>query len=406
MSVSITEIVEELRATGKPRKSVGSKYKSLFVTVRGASVRWEFKHRVGDKIKSEWLGPAVGDGALGVRDAFNEGMRRKLNGSAAPITLPAVRSPSITPAIESQPITGKTFADAVKEWVPAAFAKSRNGPDGKQAKQALSALLKLTTLAPMDIAVISPPEVKAALDVLIDKGHETQAERVRSDMARVFRWAMIPGRTILPDGTRLAWRTAPNPADLNALSVEHYNVPEDGDGHPRVGEKDLPKLTRALLVKDDIAARALLLTLLAACRTGDTEKFTWGQIKGDVWTIPIAKNGKPLDVPILPAMRKLIGDRGTAAADVRVFLMPKNAMLDVLDGFGFKDPDSSRKSTVHGLRASFRTWATDTGQDRGLAERALGHKVGDKVEQAYDRATAFRLRRDLMAKWAKFVGAR
>lgn len=100
MSVSITEIVEELRATGKPRKSVGSKYKSLFVTVRGASVRWEFKHRVGDKIKSEWLGPAVGDGALGVRDAFNEGMRRKLNGSAAPITLPAVRSPSITPAIE------------------------------------------------------------------------------------------------------------------------------------------------------------------------------------------------------------------------------------------------------------------------------------------------------------------
>jgi integrase len=59
--------------------------------------------------------------------------------------------------------------------------------------------------------------------------------------------------------------------------------------------------------------------------------------------------------------------------------------------------------TVHGLRASFKTWAGEaTGFPRDVIEKALSHKVGSAVEQAYDRGDLFEKRRRLMSAWADF----
>jgi integrase len=59
--------------------------------------------------------------------------------------------------------------------------------------------------------------------------------------------------------------------------------------------------------------------------------------------------------------------------------------------------------TVHGFRSTFRDWVGDcTDFDRDLAELALAHTVGDKVEQAYRRADGFLKRRRLMDAWARF----
>ena len=46
--------------------------------------------------------------------------------------------------------------------------------------------------------------------------------------------------------------------------------------------------------------------------------------------------------------------------------------------------------TVHGLRATFKTWASDrTSFQNEIVEAALAHIVGDKVEQAYRRSDLF-----------------
>jgi integrase len=59
--------------------------------------------------------------------------------------------------------------------------------------------------------------------------------------------------------------------------------------------------------------------------------------------------------------------------------------------------------TAHGFRSSFRDWASErTGFPREVAEMALAHAVGDKVEQAYRRGDLFEKRRRLMEAWAKF----
>lgn len=63
-------------------------------------------------------------------------------------------------------------------------------------------------------------------------------------------------------------------------------------------------------------------------------------------------------------------------------------------------------ATVHGLRASFRTWAAEaTDYPREIAEAALGHRVGDDVERAYARTTFFDKRRSLMGEWAQFASS-
>jgi hypothetical protein len=59
--------------------------------------------------------------------------------------------------------------------------------------------------------------------------------------------------------------------------------------------------------------------------------------------------------------------------------------------------------TVHRFRSAFRDWAGEcTPFAREVAEAALAHTVGDKVERAYRRADALEKRRELMQAGANF----
>jgi integrase len=65
--------------------------------------------------------------------------------------------------------------------------------------------------------------------------------------------------------------------------------------------------------------------------------------------------------------------------------------------------DGGHDLTVHGFRSSFRDWAAErTAFPSEVAELALAHQVGDKVEQAYRRGDMLAKRRQLAEAWAKF----
>ncbi len=48
-------------------------------------------------------------------------------------------------------------------------------------------------------------------------------------------------------------------------------------------------------------------------------------------------------------------------------------------------------------------WCADSGKPAEIAEAALAHAIGDKVEAAYRRSDLFDRRRALMGRWAEFV---
>ena len=58
----------------------------------------------------------------------------------------------------------------------------------------------------------------------------------------------------------------------------------------------------------------------------------------------------------------------------------------------------------HGFRSTFRDWCGEmTNAPREVAEAALGHKVGNVVEQADARSDLFEKRRALMESWARYL---
>jgi integrase len=62
--------------------------------------------------------------------------------------------------------------------------------------------------------------------------------------------------------------------------------------------------------------------------------------------------------------------------------------------------------TGHGFRATFKTWSSERASFQNeIAEAALAHTIGGKVEQAYMRGDMFEKRRRLMQQWATFCTA-
>jgi integrase len=63
--------------------------------------------------------------------------------------------------------------------------------------------------------------------------------------------------------------------------------------------------------------------------------------------------------------------------------------------------------TAHGLRSSFRDWCAErTNFPSEVAEMALAHAAGGKVEAAYRRGDLYGKRQQLMDHWATFCASR
>ncbi len=119
------------------------------------------------------------------------------------------------------------------------------------------------------------------------------------------------------------------------------------------------------------------------------------------------KAGKEHRVPLSPAI-KLIQEQAVCLSAGR-FVFPGGrpgkglsnmALLKLLERMKRED------LTAHGFRSTFRDWAAEqTDFPRDVAEMALAHTIGDKVEAAYRRGDLFEKRRKLMEAWATYCGA-
>jgi len=147
---------------------------------------------------------------------------------------------------------------------------------------------------------------------------------------------------------------------------------------------------------------------LTAARTGEVLGARWNEIDMNAqrWVVP-AERMKALRehrVPLCPtAVRVLERARALHNGDLifpsRPFDRPLSSasMMAVLKRMNRAD------LTVHGFRATFRTWAAErTIFPREVAEAALAHVVGDDTERAYQRGDLFEKRQKLMSAWAEF----
>ena len=362
--------------------------RGLSLYVRGNSALWvrQYRDPTDHKIKSRSLGSAKGPHAMNLtqaRDACDDHRGELRNGTA-----PGSHRAG----------AGKSFGEVLEQYIGDKATRPnghgwRGGADGDEATAYRRTLRGLEAIP---VSTIDTPTIAAALKSM----KPATAEKTRVRVKAVLDWAKSMGH-----------RTGDNPADKGVMKPL-ISPPADPVHHPALPIADVPALMKELAhttfditlgLGDDFsvtkqvpspAARALMWTILTAARTEETLGATWGEIEGDTWTIPGSrmKEGKAHRVPLTTAALALLGERGEG---LLFGAMGGQAMLLLLKS---KRPGM----TVHGLRSTFRDWATDKSGivgAEGLAEYALAHRIDD----AYARSDMFDRRRALMQAWADFA---
>ncbi len=155
---------------------------------------------------------------------------------------------------------------------------------------------------------------------------------------------------------------------------------------------------------------ALLFTMLNAVRSGEARLATWGEIDllAGLWTIP-AHRMKMNRIHVVPLSRPAIAlleqrwelrahDDGLVFSTHGIRPLSDMTMTKVLRSL------EHEKFTVHGFRSSFTDWAAEkTDYPKEVVDKALAHKLADRVEAAYRRTDFLERRRQLMSDWAAFM---
>jgi len=231
----------------------------------------------------------------------------------------------------------------------------------------------------------------------------------------VLDWATVGGH-----------RTGDNPARWKGNLAHRLAKPskvKKKSNQPALPMGDMPRFMQ-MLRKRGGAARALEFTILTATRSGETRGALWREIdmKHAIWTVPAErmKADKEHVIPLSPQATALLKTTHRMAGTDLVFpsadgkefsdaAMAKVIKLmhaaDIKDGGkGFLDPKQGRVAVPHGFRSTFRDWASEcTSYPRDVAEMALAHTIGDKVEAAYRRGDLLAKRTKMMADWASFI---
>jgi integrase len=291
-----------------------------------------------------------------------------------------------------------TFDKAAEAYIAAHSAGWRNAKHGDQWKNTLDTYAS-PVIGKLPVSSVNTALVLRVLEPIWADKTET-ASRLRGRIERVLDWAKVQG-----------YRTGENPAlwrgHLENLLVKKSKVAKVVH-HPALPWQDIGAFMRDLCAMQGGAALALQLIILCASRTSEVLNARWAEfdLDGALWIIPAdrMKAEKEHRVPLSgTALAVLVKAKAEALDSEFVFpgrkgsTLTNMACLAVLKRMGRAD------LTVHGFRSTFRDWCSEsTDYPRDVAESALAHAIGDKVEAAYRRGDLMEKRRALMSDWAVY----
>ena len=223
--------------------------------------------------------------------------------------------------------------------------------------------------------------------------------RIRRSIRSVMKWAMAHGfieNDPSGEGISGALPTMPSVRE-NFRALDYREIPQAIQAVRQSGAGEATKLCFELLV-------------LTASRSNEARGAQWDEIDlaARTWTIPGSrmKSGREHRQPLSSEALRVF-EQARLIADKSGLVFPSHSgrplsdatLLKILKATGLHE-----KTHVHGLRASFRTWASEqTNTPREIMELALAHQVGDRTEQAYARSDLFERRARLMQSWADYI---
>jgi integrase len=354
---------------------------------------WVFRFTLNKRPREMGLGPLH---TVSLVDAREEALKcRKL-----------VRE-SIDPIEQRKHLRGLILAEAVRHMTFSECAEqfiSSHSAGWKNLKHASQWTNTMKTYAypvfgDLPVQTVDTGLVMKVLGPIWTTKTET-AGRVRGRIENILDWATV--RKYREGENPARWKGHLDtllPARSKVRKVKH---------HAALPYEEMGKFMKELREQEGISARGLEFLILTAARTGEAIRATWDEIDFDkaVWVIPAdrMKADKEHRVPLSPAALGVLTGLKEMAQNDFIFPGMRNntslsnmAFLQLLKRMGRHD------LTAHGFRSSFRDWAAErTSYSHEVAEMALAHAVGDKVEAAYRRGDLFDKRRKIMNDWATF----
>jgi integrase len=362
----------------------------LQVTAKGAK-SWIYRFKLDGRRRDMGLGSFDTVSLADARDKALEA--RKLVGLGSdPIIAKA------QPIIEAR---ATTFDQAAAAYIDSHKAGWRNEKHVEQWRATLKTYAG-PVFGHLPVAEIDTGLVMKVLEAIWSTKPET-ANRVRGRIEAILDWATVRGYRTGENSAR--WKghlQALLPAKNKVAKVEH---------HAALPYVEIAPFMARLRAADGMGARALRFAILTAARTGDVIGAKWSEVDLEArqWVIPAErmKAGRehrvPLSEPALVLLRDVLTIRqgdyvfGGATAGKPLSNM---ALLMCLRRVKRED------LTAHGFRSTFRDWcAEQTNFPSEVAEMALAHVVGDKVEAAYRRGDLFEKRRQLAEAWGSYCEA-
>lgn len=364
---------------------------AMQITPTGAR-SWILRVVVGGQRRDMGLGGFPDVTLAGAREAARAA-RLKIKEGIDPIEdAKAKRS-----ALSATRVASMTFREAALAFIAVKEAEWRNAKHASQWHNTLTTYA-YPVIGDIFVRDIEQAHVMRVLEPIWLTKTET-ATRLRGRIESILDWAWVRGYR---DGENPArWRghldkLLPTPGKVQ--KVEHHRaLPFD----------ELGGFMVLLRQMEGMGARALEFAILTAARSGEVRGAMWSEIDlaDATWTIPADR---------MKAKR----EHRAALSDEAVALLeslPRTGDLIFPNTKGAPLSDTTLTAvlrrmercdiTAHGFRSTFRDWCSErTNYPRDVAEMALAHTIGDKVEAAYRRGDLFEKRRLMMRDWGKFCG--
>ncbi len=306
-----------------------------------------------------------------------------------------------------------TFREVAEPWAAKKKAEAKNKKAGDQIFNTLRDYA-FPHIGDMRVDAVDTEDVLRCLQPIWED-KKTTATRVRG---------RIEG--VLDAATSAKYREGPNPARWKGHLSNFLTKQTDAEkGHqPAVAQGDLIQWWTDLSKRKGIAAEALRFTMLTLGRSGEVFSLQWDDVDMTTGVAVLyadrMKAKRPHKVVLSDEALAILRRQERMKDNPHVFPGTKPgaplsnmAMTKVMrtihaakvkqDDVGYIDPQSKRPAVVHGLRASFKTWATDAGMDYNLSEVILAHKVGTETQRAYDRADLIERRRQALNGWHSYL---
>ena len=306
------------------------------------------------------------------------------------------------PFTKARPGDVPTFGEAL-ERVLESIAKEVRTPERLRAWLHPLEKHALPRLRDIQVDRIGREEVLEVVEPLWNTKHET-ARQARRKIRRVLSWAEGHGFV----NVNYAGEVIDGALRSRGRKGEHFRAAP----YARV-----PEVWSTICAASGAPTTRLCLQLLlcTAVRSGEVRLADWSEIDiaNREWRISAARTKtseelrQPLSAPALEVLEQAKELSGGPSPSGYVFPSPVKwgEPLSKTVFFGLLGRCALRgMTTVHGLRASFRTWASEqTDADFAVMELSLGHRVGSNVVNAYARGQLVAKRRFLMAQWAAFL---